>query len=169
MALTRLNNRSVSAVTSFMDAGAATGTVLQVVEGYINNQPSTTTYTSFVDTGLTATITPSSTSSKILVMFNGHAFDNTNGHNNHLALYRDSTPIGKSGSEASWTIAHSGLDGRDGSFSVSVLDTPSTTSSITYSIKFRAENGTDTAHFNSVNQSTATIPRSTIHLMEIAG
>lgn len=150
------------------------GAVLQVVEGSLSTESSTTS-TSFVDTGLSASITPSSTSSKILVRMDGYAYNNTAGHNNFIMFVRGSTPIGHSGTgtndsdnTSAFTISHSGTNGRDGSYTVSVLDSPATTSQVTYKVRFRAEVGSDTAFFNSVDNSQV-IPKSTITLMEIAG
>ena len=57
MALTKLNARS----------GLITGKIGQVVQGTKTNQFETTS-TSYATSGLEATITPSATSSKILIM-----------------------------------------------------------------------------------------------------
>jgi len=64
----KINNAAgTSAIT--IDSNGNTlmpGHILQVVNGTTSTQVSTTS-TTYADTGLTATITPSSTSSKILV------------------------------------------------------------------------------------------------------
>ena len=66
MALIKLNNQSISSVTA-LPAGVG-GKVLQVVTATIQTQQESTS-ASFVDiTGLSVSITPSSTSSKIFVM-----------------------------------------------------------------------------------------------------
>ena len=57
-------NASLGAVTA-LPAAIPTGKVLQVVQGTTNTQVSHTT--SYADTTLTASITPSSTSNKIFV------------------------------------------------------------------------------------------------------
>ena len=149
------------------------GHVIQVVEGAITASSSTQS-TSYTDTGLSASITPKSANSKILVRMDAYAYDNTSGYNNFLMLVRGTTPIGHGGTgttnndnTSAFAIAHCGLDGRDGSFSVSVLDSPATTNATTYKIRFRAETGSDTAFFNYVGN-TQTRPRSTLTLMEIA-
>ena len=68
------------------------GNVIQVVQGRTKALV-TTTSTSFIDTGLTATITPSSTSSKILVVCNqnGIFHSGTAGTFISLILLRGST------------------------------------------------------------------------------
>ena len=60
-------NASLGAVTS-LPAAIATGKVLQVVQG-IKTDTFTTTATGATDVGLSASITPASTSSKILVQW----------------------------------------------------------------------------------------------------
>ena len=66
MALTKLNNQSLSAVTS---AGLPTGSVLQVVYAETSSSNVSMLNTGWTAIGLTALITPSSTSNKILVDF----------------------------------------------------------------------------------------------------
>ena len=68
------------------------GSVLQVVQG-TDNSPANITSTSYVDTGLSASITPSSTSSKILVIVSHSAFVYAPGAIPfaYLQLLRDST------------------------------------------------------------------------------
>ncbi len=53
------------ALTKIADGGMPAGAVLQVVQG--STSTTATATSSFIDTGLTASITPSFTSSKILV------------------------------------------------------------------------------------------------------
>jgi hypothetical protein len=66
MALTKINNNTLSAVTT-LPAAIATGKVLQVVST-TKTDTFTTTSTSFTDiTGMSVSITPSSASNKILV------------------------------------------------------------------------------------------------------
>ena len=65
MAIITLKNNSLSNISS-LPAGVG-GKVLQVVNAHTGTQ-ATSNSTTYADTGLTATITPSSTSSKILVL-----------------------------------------------------------------------------------------------------
>ena len=59
-------------LSGMTDASMPSGSVLQLIQGTYSTTTTlnTTTYT---DSGLSATITPSSTSSKILVMWTTHA------------------------------------------------------------------------------------------------
>jgi hypothetical protein len=108
------------------------GKIGQVVQTTKSDLFSTSS-TSLVDiTGLSASITPSSTSSKIFVMLNGHA----NSSQASVQLYtikllRDSTGIG--GVDSGNRIFRSyGVSNAPQTFSTFLLDEPSTTSSTTY-------------------------------------
>jgi len=120
------------------NAGTASGfgKVLQVVNATYGSQE-TTTSTSFVATSLTASITPSSTSSKILVLL--HVNVRQNGLDHVIAtIYRDTTNLG----DATWGMGqdHSHSNSQT-NFGFNWLDSPSTTSSTTYTLYFRSYNG----------------------------
>lgn len=153
------------------------GHVIQVVQG-VKSDISTLTSTSFVDIGLSANITPSSTSSKILVSVQlwGYA-----GH--YVApnrLMRDTTEIGiasNAGSRPSTALPFGLPPSNDGAISlasVQVLDSPATTSQITYKVQSATRvDGTQSSYINrsEVDRNTASYdPRtvSYITLMEIA-
>jgi len=133
-------NASLGAVTSLPGA-IATGKVLQQVHATTTTQVSSSS-TTLVDTTLTAAITPSATSSKILVLatHNGN-YVNDNNINNALRinLFRDSTEIGRTGG-VGWI--ESTTDNVSGSVSFNVVDSPSSSSALTYKTKFANINGT---------------------------
>ena len=111
------------------------GNILQVVNATYSTQATSST-TSYADTGLTAAITPSSTSSKILVLIaqNGigkSAADAGNGIN--LKLFRGATELAFTGDMA---YTNSTLVNYSGSASFAYLDSPSSTSSVTYKTQF---------------------------------
>ena len=116
------------------------GNILQVVSATYSTIV-TVASTSATDTGLSAAITPSSSSSKILILIS-QAFlvqQDTSaaniGHN--MVLLRSGTPVftntdGRSGAiAATWNSSISRLQA-SGYFSLHYLDSPSTTSSVTY-------------------------------------
>ena len=158
MALTRINNQALTNITS---AGLPSGTVLQVVQGSASTSVSATS--SYIDTGLTATITPSSTSSKILVMVQQQGCKATLISTGCLdmKLQRNSSDI------YNFAIAYFyGYVSTEFRSDISgcYLDSPSTTSATTYKTVFKANNGgTSTVQNDGAN----TV--STITLMEIAG
>jgi len=68
MALVRLNNQSLSSVTA-LPSGVDVGKVAQITQGTLGSRV-TSTSTSASGTGLTTSITPSATNSKIYLMVN---------------------------------------------------------------------------------------------------
>lgn len=176
MALIRLNNQSLTSVTA-LPAGVG-GKVLQVVSTEKTDQ-FTTSSTSFVDvTGMSATITPSSTSNKILCLFSvGIAGNGTGGQYAYLRLVRDSTAISVGDVSGTSRVAVSTGTGGNvpydaGPLTITHLDSPSSTSAITYKIQIKDQNS-GTAKFNSRgddgdNDSNGRSAAS-LTLMEIAG
>ena len=139
-----------------------TGSVLQVqymsLGGNVTNTSST-----YVDTGVNVSITPSSTSSKILVFANMGGCGSGTHASAHMALQmlRDSAVIhvfeGEGGYNAS-TLANS-----FGSAAGMKLDSPSTTSSINYKIKMQNKGNAGSVFINGSGA------LSSITLMEIQG
>ena len=109
------------------------GHVVQVVVGTLSTQ-TTTTSTSLVDTGLTASITPSSSSNKILVLATLTGAGVASGAGVRMKLFRGSTDLGFISNTGTYNGSANKVDLEHG-WSVSVLDTPSTTSSTTYKIQ----------------------------------
>lgn len=130
-------------------------------------------------TGLTATITPSSTSSKILVMPNVSVGTSDNNHIG-FTLFRDTTAIGigdasgvrpRNSFVGSVYIGTATWNMQSASFNF--LDSPSSSSSIVYSIKVGG-NGSAQIRINKSGRDTNGTNEdgryaSTITLMEIAG
>lgn len=157
-----------------------TGGVLQVVSTTKTDTFSTTTGgASPVDiTGLSVTITPTSTSSKIYIMFSVHVGASA-GSTTGVRLMRDSTAI-SIGDAASarprMTTAGEGMGDNTWNSDVltsAFLDSPSTTSAITYKLQM-VGNGTATNYVNRTGRDQDTSNddyRSTSHItvMEIAG
>ena len=110
------------------------GKVLQVVIGVDSTETiiATTTYT---DTGLSATITPSSTSSKILCQWTSQVFLGKN-EGMGVQLVRDSTNIYTSeGFREIFTYSSATGQQEESRSSWIHLDSPATTSAITYKIQ----------------------------------
>ena len=140
MALTKVIGAGIGTVTNqFSDANMASGSVLQVVSTHVTSQHSTSTTGEEDITGMSVSITPSSTSSKILILVQmvvGSGQDT----GNHFTLKRGSTAIGVGGTDGSRTQVSFGFDGgnsdsnRATTLSFHHLDSPSTTSATTYKI-----------------------------------
>lgn len=151
------------------------GSVLQVVST-TKTDTFTTTSTSFTDvTGLSASITPRSTSSKIYALYDVN-IGNTFGTNAAVIRFvRDATPVFVGDADGSRTqgsgegYLDSGVITNVGG---SVLDSPATTSAVTYKIQLRATaSGTVAVNRSASDPNTASGLRaaSTITVMEVAG
>ena len=114
-------------------APAGGGKVLQVVEGSYSTQVDNST-TTFQDTNVTANITPSSASSKILVIVKQHGYKDAGDIESGLIvrLMRDSTSI----DDVSGFYTATSLI-LYGELTLMKLDAPNTTSAITYKTQFR--------------------------------
>lgn len=144
------------------------GKVLQVVQG-TTSTPVTNSTAGFVATGLSASITPSSASSKILVLVNQNTYStrtaNQSGYG--FRVLRNSTVIQAANSDN--TDSQGAIGGASavtygGIHSASVLDSPATTSAITYSVTARPlSTGSSGSITHQYNNSV-----SSIILMEIA-
>jgi hypothetical protein len=119
-------------------APAGGGKVLQVV--YAGTSTAVTSSTStYVDTGLTATITPSSATSKVLVLgtLNGCIKVGSN-TSVQIKWLRGATDIARPSDYAAFTGDTSVND--IGSVTVEYLDSPATTSATTYKAQFNSFN-----------------------------
>ena len=114
------------------------GKVLQVVSATYGTQTINST-TSYADTGLTATITPSSATSKILCLVSQAGVFKTAGNDNycHVQLLRGGSSIIEFERLGGYT-ASSGTSGV-ASASTAYLDSPATTSATTYKTQFKSE------------------------------
>jgi hypothetical protein len=154
MALTKLNNQSLVAVTA---AGIPirSGSVLQAITAEKTESFDVTT--SLSDVGLSASITPSSSNSKILVLHSATGISLGSGDAIVILLRGSTTVYNFNGyaSDNSWDSAPT---------TFSYLDSPATTSAITY--KIQARKGAGTFYYCYTN----TVPsQATLTLMEIAG
>ena len=144
------------------DTSPKAGNVIQVVNVTYATYGSTTS-TSYADTGLTASITPSSSSSKVLVIVSlsgvGKSGSNTSAK---YQLVRGSTAIlGIDNGVGFTNTTGFGIS----SATANYLDSPSTTSSTTYKVQYGIDVSGGTVYIN-YNQNN--ISTSTITLMEIA-
>lgn len=153
-------------------ATVTTGKVLQVVS-VAKTDTFSTSSTSFVDvTGLTASITPSSTSSKILVSAT-ISIGGTSATTPAATLARGGTPILLGDVASTRTRVGSSVGGTadTGLYNIGLnyVDSPATTASTTYSVQLRASSSS--AYINRANDDADSSSRyrgaSTITLMEI--
>jgi hypothetical protein len=166
-------------VTGLTSASLPTGSVLQVVQAVKTDTFSTTSASgTFADiTGLSVSITPSSSSNKILILAEVRtATPNTNG--SFIRAIRDTTPIylGDAGGGSRTRIASQGYnpDGNsNNNLTVMYLDSPATTSSTTYKIQACVGGTAGTVYVNRSNNNSDNVftgmSTSSITVMEIKG
>jgi hypothetical protein len=173
MALTRLgpNNSTnisginlTSQVTGTLPTGNggtgatsfAPGKVLQAVTATITNSTQGTTSSSFVASSLELNITPSATSSKILVMMNGgQAYTGGAGKYMNVTIYRDSTNLGQATrGMGTFTV---GADTLSTPHSFHYLDSPSSSSQLNYKAYYRSDDGSTTVYFSTGSAGTMSL------------
>ena len=140
-----------------------TGAILQVVQATSTSGPTSSSST-YATTNLEASITPSATSSKVLIQMvspmTGFA-GGTEHNRGSLKVYRG----GSSGTSVSGILStYYGEDDMYADAVITYLDSPSTTSSTTYTVMFARVNGSGEYSFNRDGAQTATLV-----LMEVAG
>ena len=152
------------------------GSILQVVST-TKTDTFTTTSSTFVDvTSFSVSITPSSTSSKIFVSYDCQVGSATGSNAAMVKLLRDATPV-LVGDVAGSRDSISGAQDANGASTTQVsgqlLDSPSTTSAITYKLQIRSNVSGQLVGFNRSKIDTDSITygrtASTITLMEVAG
>jgi hypothetical protein len=137
--------------------------VLQVVS-FETTTAFTTTSNTFQTSTTLASITPSSSSNKVLVLVTGVIRNsNPSAAAAYVSLFRGSTNLG-GGSDAAF-VTINGQAQLTSSFymngSFSYLDSPATTSSTTYAVKIMNDNNSTSVSFNIAQ-------RSSIILLEVA-
>ena len=146
------------------------GSVLQVVQTVKTDSFGTSSSTSYTDiTGLSVSITPTSSSNKVLVLCTV-GFSNTS--DALLQLLRDSTVIGSStvgtGANRGFAFLSTAISGSL-PLCINYLDSPSTTSATTYKVQGRVFDGGQSFSINRRTGDTIFGGSSTITAMEIAG
>jgi hypothetical protein len=121
------------------------GKVLQVVNAFTQTQTTSTSGT-YADTTLTASITPSSASNKVLILINQVIGKGNDNNYAELQLLRGATTIGGTPGLAG-SVGYTGNSDYNyigTGFSCSFLDSPNTTSSTTYKTQFKRLGGGST-------------------------
>ena len=172
----QLSGMTTASLPALGSAQMPTGSVLQVKQDF-NTGTATATSSSFANM-MSITITPSSTSSKILIMF--VASITTTERTCQLRLTRDGTAIGvgdAAGNRVQSTVGmyHPTSDGNHQSnpTCAQYLDSPSTTSEITYKIQYKVQAGhamyLNKAPNDANNSDWSHRSTSSLTVMEIAG
>jgi hypothetical protein len=162
--LTSASSISASSITTgtLPKAQLPAGSILQVVQGTTTTETSTSS-TSFVSTALTATITPSSASSQILVLVSGTLYTGNTGYNTYATMR-----VTRSGNQIVQTqqITDNQVGSAVGptmaaNVNITYLDSPATTSATAYLIQIKSDQGSYSPvikfPFSNVNAATITL------------
>ena len=141
--------------------------VLQTVSTTVTASTFTTTSASFTDiTGLTASITPSATSSKVLVIATVNCNISNNSEIIQLRLARGGSAIG--GGTDGTLFQDSPTNARPQNCTMIFLDSPSSTSALTYSAQTAVPGSLWTFYLNRAGNAANYKGISTITVMEIS-
>lgn len=180
MALTQITGDGLA--TSGLPAGS-----VEKVVNVTKTDTFTGTNSAFTSvTGLAASITPSSTSNKILVLVS--VCGNRNMSNSQLGQFTifrtgvgsatnliNAASVGSrnSGFTGGVQVGNTNGDANMEVYSITIQDSPSSTAELTYEVRFRNAGGTEVTYVNrtetDTNGASGTRGVSTITLMEIAG
>ena len=137
---------------SIPKAALPTGSVLQVVSATYATQTSSSSGNTWVDTGLSATITPTSSTSKILVFVSATGLRKVATTNAGVAVglrvLRGATQIVDVGLDNSSTETTANGGQSTTSSSTCYLDSPATTSATTYKLQFNNAQSTTVHNFS---------------------
>jgi len=160
--MSTLEVKAIQAPTGY-DLDMPAGAILQVVQSIYTTYVNTTS-TSFGDTGLTATITPKFSSSKIMVIIDAQGIaQNGAGAKAELALHRGSIlayylrPV----------FVTNGATYITGSCAINYLDSPNNTSANVYKLQIRNRGSSDSVRFNDYHTGSER-SSSSITLMEVS-
>jgi hypothetical protein len=138
----------------------ASGGVLQVKQTTKTDTFSTTSNSATDVTGLSVSITPTSATNKILFCYDLSVGGGNGADVNHgsILILRDSTIIHRGDARGSnrirgTSIINNAIAGQMHGFSASILDSPSTTSAVTYKIQvFQTQNSSDSSRTICINR-----------------
>ena len=172
------NTLTLPALTGTILTNKTAGSVLQVVQTVKTNTFTTASLSPTDVTGMSVSITPTSATSKVLIMFYvGLVGNTTSGQGTELWLLRDSTQLNTGDADGARTRVtaaqvNGGANYDSSPVAIVFLDSPATTSATTYKIQLATQDA-GTAVFNRRGDdasSSASYQRSgaSIIVMEIA-
>ena len=143
------------------------GGVIQIVQSTYSVSTAISANTNYTDTGLTGTITPTRSDSKILIIVSqqGHVYATTTSNRwANMRILRGTTEIFECKQAIGGRGALSGDRSDVASVILQTLDSPNTTSAVTYHIEAQINDSNSANYTAQVNEGT-----STMTLMEVSG
>jgi hypothetical protein len=150
--------------------------IVQVINASLTSTVSTSS-TSYIDTGLTATITPKSSSNRILIFVGLNNISQNSGSVVGFNIVRGATTLinntsgGYATTNLAWITGGGGGMSQDSrkinSGAMQYIDSPATTSATTYKVQMKTEANTGYLNQWALNSDVGSV--SFITLMEISG
>ena len=164
------NTGVVTGLAALPDSAMSSGSIIQVVQTFKNDVFSTTATSTEVDvTGFNVTITPSSSSNKILIMSQCGIGKSATGSVIGMQLYRDSTKIAAQATNQTYSAGACVYIYETNNLPrwvYNYLDSPNTTSAVTYQWKVKGFNS-GTIYVNNRNGEDM-MTSGTVIAMEVA-
>ena len=168
--MSELRTNRIVPKNGLVSGANSAGGIIQIQQGTLTAPASTSTSGSFTDTGLTCAITPTRSDSKVFCMVSLGSISATAGTSTGFRLVRGSTDIGMPDSTAlqsGFTNIYDADQQILASANFNFLDSPATTSSITYKVTWR-NSGSTTWLGRYIGSATNYNGVSTLILMEVS-
>ena len=143
-------------VTGATVTGLSTGKILQVVQGTHGTEDNFGN-TSYQATETDVDITPSATSSKVLVTVTIPFMIVTKNEEFVITIYRDSTNLALTAAQGFGTLRSEDSDKYAGTFTATFLDSPNSTSALHYEAYVKRNSGSGDIYLNYNTSATSTI------------
>ena len=173
-----VNNLNTASGTDITVASGKTikapGMIVQVQSGQLDTQfTMSSNQSTQTDVGLSVTITPKYSNSKLFVQATGNTYSSAYNDNPLHRIVRTVGGVATSIAATDYmTYSQNNSGGQGGAYVQSVMDTAQSTAAHEYKIQIRSDLGNNTVYFNvndTNNQGTSEeAQRSTIMVMEIA-
>lgn len=153
------NTITVPNLTGTLLTNRTAGSVVQVVSSLLTQQTGTvsTNSISFVTTGHTLNITPTSSTNKILLMQMASCYNSFSGWGSALSIFRNGSNILTGTSQQAMFLSRNDNNSNGNIFTSNItwLDSPATTSSVTYTVFFASGNTANTITYGALGQNVA--------------
>lgn len=151
--ITQVAASTMNVTNNYQKLGNTILTLMNIATGSITASTSTTTTGAFVKTGLLATITPKSTSSRILIIANLGRMATTTSSVVLATVERNAVDLSAGSGFQEWD--NNGAGGAPGT--ITYLDSPASTSPLTYEVYMRGSAGTTTMNDTNITASIMAI------------
>ena len=148
------------------------GSVIQTVYSIINSNSTTnTSSTSWTTTGHTLTITPRYSNSKILLTVNSYCFNSYSGWGSAYTFFRNGSPVISLGNNTPLAgyRSDSNSNGQAYTLNMTFVDSPASTSALTYTVYMLSNNGANTTYYCYTAGSVVYYSAATLVAQEISG